>query len=99
MLDCEAGVERAVRARVTAAWKRWREISSLLVNRNIGLRSRGGVYEACVRSALLYGAETWALTGRLVDVLRNCDRRMLRHMAGVRWQDGRSSDEVAKMWG
>ena len=23
VLDCEAGVERAVRARVTAAWKRW----------------------------------------------------------------------------
>ena len=62
VLDCEAGVERAVRSRVAIAWARWREISSLLVNHNIGLRSRGRVYEACVRSALLYGAETWALT-------------------------------------
>ena len=26
-----------------------------------------------------------------------CDHRMLRYMAGVRWQDGRSSSEVAKM--
>ena len=69
MLDCEAGVERAVRARVAAAWQRWREVASLLVNRSIGLRSRGNVYKACVRSALLYGAETWALTDRLVDLL------------------------------
>ncbi len=98
VLDCEAGVERGVKARVAAAWGRWREISSLLVNRNIELRSRGRVYEACVRSALLYGAETWALTNRLMEVLR-CDRRMLRYMAGVRWQDGRSSGEVAEMCG
>ncbi len=99
MLDCEAGVERAVRARVAAAWGRWREISSLLVNHNIRLRSRGRVYEACVRSALLYGAETWALMKRLMEVLHSCDRRTLRYMAGVRWQDGRSSGEVAEMCG
>lgn len=52
-----------------------------------------------MRSALLYGAETWALTDRMADVLRSCDRRMLRYMAGVRWQDGRSSEEVAEMCG
>ena len=46
ILDCEAGVERAVRARVAIAWGRWRKISSLLVNRNIDLRIRGRVYEA-----------------------------------------------------
>lgn len=99
VLDCEAGVERVVRARVAAAWGRWRGISSLLVNLNIGLRSRRRVYEACVRAALLYGAETWALTNRLMEVLRSCNRRMLKYMAGVRWQDGRSSGEVAEMCG
>ncbi len=99
VLGCEAGVERAVRVRVAATWGRWREISSLLVNLIIELRSRGRVYEACVRSALLYGAETRALTNRLIEVLRSCDRRMLRYMAGVRWQDGRSSGEVTEMCG
>ena len=43
VLDCEAGVERAVRARVTAAWRRWREMASLVMNRSIGLRTRGRV--------------------------------------------------------
>jgi len=28
VLDCEARLERAVRARVAAAWKKWREIVS-----------------------------------------------------------------------
>ncbi len=89
VLDYEAGVGRAVRVRVAATWGTWQEISNLLVNHNIGLRSRGRLYEACVRSAILYGAETWAMTNRLMEVLRSCDRRMLRYMAGVRWQDGR----------
>ena len=52
-----------------------------------GLRTRGKVNEACVRSALLHRAETWALTSKLMDVLCSCDRRMLRYMVGVRWQD------------
>jgi len=29
VLDCETGLERAVRVRVAAAWKQWREIASL----------------------------------------------------------------------
>lgn len=34
-----------------------------------------------------------------MDVLCRCDRRMLRYVAGVRWQDGKSSNEVAEMCG
>ena len=71
VLDCESGVERAVRARVTAAWRRWREIANLLVNLSIGLGTRGRVYEASVTSSQLYGAETWPLTSRL----HRCDHR------------------------
>ena len=78
--------------RVTAAWRRWQEIVSLLVSHSIGMRTRGRVYGAYMRSAVLYGVETWALASRLMDVLCGpCDCKMLRYMAGVRWQDRRSS--------
>ena len=33
------------------------------------------------------------------DILRKCDRRMLRFMAKVKWQDGVSSEEVARRCG
>ena len=99
MLDCEAGVERSVRARVAAAWGRWRKVSSLVVNRSIDLKTRGRVYVACVRPALLCGTEKWALTDRLMDVLQSGDCKMLRYMAGVKWQDGKSSIEVRDMCG
>ena len=41
VVDCEAGVERAVRAMVAAAWNKWREMVSLLKNRHIPLQIRG----------------------------------------------------------
>ena len=99
VLDCEAGVERSVRARVAVAWKKWREMASLLVNKSIPLKCRGSIYETCIRSAMLYGSETWAMTGRLEDILCRCDRRMLRYMTGVRWQDRTPSEEMARRCG
>ena len=99
VFDCEGGVERAVRGRVAAAWMKWREIASLLLNRGIRLTTRGKVYEACIRSVMLYGAEAWALTDRMAGIIRTCDRKMLRFMTGVRWQDRVPSSEVARRCG
>jgi len=50
-------------------------MASLITNRSIPLTIRvntvnNTVYESCVRSVMLYGAETWALTGKLVVVLK-----------------------------
>jgi hypothetical protein len=99
LLDCEAGLERTVRARVTAAWLSWRKVSSLLVNGGILVKNRSGVYVACIRSVMLYGAESWPLTARLENILRCCYRRMLSYMAGVRWEDSVSSGEMARRCG
>ena len=83
VLDSEGRAERAVRARVAVAIGKWREISGLLLNKDIPLARRGMVFDACIRSVMLYGGETWALIKRLEGVLLGCDRRMLRYMAGV----------------
>ena len=99
LLDSEGSVERSVRMRVTSAWRKWREIASLLINKDIPLRHRGRVYDACVRSVLLYGAESWPMTERVQAILTSCDRRMLRYMAGVSWQDQVSSVQVASRCG
>ena len=96
MLDSEGGAERAVRARVAAPWRKWREISGLLLNKGISLAWRGMVFDACIRSVMLYGGETRALTKRLESVLVGCDHRMLRYIAGVTRGDLVSSEEV---WG
>ena len=95
VLECGGGSERAIRARVGAAWGKWNEIASLLVNKSIPLHHHGKVYEACIRSVMLYGGET----ARLEGILLSCDRRMLRYMAGVTWRDCVRSAEVARRRG
>lgn len=99
VIDAEAGAERAVRARTAAAWKKWREMSSLLTNGGIPLKCRAQVYEMCVRSVLLYGAETWPLTQKLTEQIRGCDRRMMRFMAQVKLKDRIRSEEVERRCG
>ncbi len=53
----------------------------------------------CIRSVMLYGAETWALTRKLMEVLRASDRRIMRYMAGIRWQDMVFSADVVNRYG
>ena len=65
LLDSEGGVERIVRMRVSAAWYKWRNISCLMMNESLPLKNRARVYDACIRSVLLYGAEGWPMTERV----------------------------------
>ena len=45
------------------------------------------VYKACVRSMLMYGAETWAMKAGVFQKLRATKRRMLRMICGVTLKD------------
>ena len=60
-------------------------IVELVCKRCIPLEERAKVYCASVRPALLYAAETWALTERLEKLLASYDHRMLRYMTRVGW--------------
>jgi len=60
------------------------QIGTLLRNKNIAQKCRSEAYEASVRSVMLYGSETWAISNRVESNLRSCDRRMMRYMARVK---------------
>jgi len=65
----------------------------------VPLKIRGSIYKACIRSVLLYGSETWALTKRLEELLRVNDSRMMRYMAGVKWEQRVPNEQVEDMCG
>ena len=98
-ITSDGGSERAVQARISMAWNKWRELASLLRNVHIPLRCRSNVYSACIRSVLLYGAVSWSLTQSLTQRICSCDRRMLRYMSGVSLKDNFPSTEVARRCG
>ena len=99
MLGWEGNAEMSVRVRVASTWIKWKDIAGLLVNRHLPLKSRSKVYNACLRPVLLYGAETWGLSQKMECVLRGCDSRILRYMAGVSLRDRVRSEDVAQRYG
>ena len=85
MISFVRGVESAVRDNISGAWSKWRELASLVVNHSIPLEERTKVYCTCVKPALQYAAEIWALTERMEELLASYDHRMLRYMSKVKW--------------
>ena len=56
-MECEA----AVTARIRIGWIKFRECSELLLEKRFSLNIKARAYQSCVRSAMLYGSETWCL--------------------------------------
>ena len=48
---------------------------------------KGVVYKACVRSMLMYGAETWVMKAGVFKRLRATERRMFRMICRVTLKD------------
>ena len=62
-LNSSGGSEAAVTARTRIGWIKFREGEELLYGRKFSLKMKGKIYQSCVRSAMLYGNETWCLKG------------------------------------
>ena len=99
MLGSERGVERSVITRVGTAWRKFRELLSLLTSRVLSLQVRGRLYEACVRCVMLYGSETWAVKDEDLDRLDRNDMRMIRWMCNTSLKDRKSSGELRSRLG
>ena len=99
MITCESGPGEVAKARIAAAWRKWRDISSLLVNKSIPLKNMARIYCACVRPVMLYGTETRATTKDIETKICRCDQWRLRHMAHARWEDRVTTEEVRRRCG
>ena len=70
MISWYGGASEAVSAIIGSAWKKFRELSGVLVGKqSLSLKQRGKMYQCCVRPVLLYCCETWNLWLR---VRRGC---------------------------
>ena len=93
MISCFGGASEAVSVRIGSAWKKFRELSGVLVGKqSFSFKQLGKIYQCCVRTVLLYCCETWELTVADEMRLRGVERRMIRMMCGVRLVDRVSTD-------
>ena len=57
------------------------------------------VYRSCVRSAMLYGCETWCLRENEMAILRRTERAMVRAMCGAKLMEKKRTEGLMEMLG
>ena len=89
---CYCGASEAVSERIGSVWKKFMELSGVLVGKQgLSLKQRGKIYQCCVRPVLLYCCEARELTVVDEAQLRGVEHRMIR-MCGMRLVDRVSTD-------
>ena len=94
MLGAGGGAETSTVARIRSGWKKFRELLPLLTSRVISHKVKGRLYNACVRSVILYGSETWPLKEEDIQRICRTDNMMVRWICGVTLRDRKSSKEL-----
>jgi hypothetical protein len=66
---------------------KWKQLSSVLCDRKVPVKTKGKVYKTAVRPALLYGSERWAPHKKHYTKLHTTEMKMLRWAGGVTLMD------------
>lgn len=98
-LSAAGGSDVAVAARVRSGWRKFHELAPFLTSRAPNLKMKGQVYAACVRSAMMYGSETWAVRNEHLLKFERTEKDMVRRMCGVRLSDEHRSEDLRKKMG
>ena len=83
-LNASGGSEAAVTARTRIGWIKFRESGEILYGRKSSLKIKRRIYQSCVRSAMLYGSETWCLRENEMANLRRTKKAIMGAMCGVK---------------
>ena len=79
MISCYGGASEAVSARIGSAWKKFRELSGVLVGKQgLSFKQQSKIYQCCVRPVLLYCCEMWKLTVADEARLHGVESHMIR---------------------
>ena len=97
MLSQEGGCEHAILKRIQTGWLKFRELSGVLIGKGMSLKSKGIIYTTCIRPAMLYGSETWAIKIEDIRKMQRSEMRMLRWMTGVSLSERKSIECVKSM--
>ena len=89
----------AVTARMKIRWIKFKECGELFYGRKFSSKIKGKICRNCLRSAVLYGSETWCLRENEMAILRRTEKAMMRAMRGVKLIEKKRSQELMSLLG
>ena len=98
-VNAGGGCEAALTARARIGWVKFRECGELLNSKRFSLKLKGRVYQSCVRSAMLYGSETWCLRENEMAIFRRTERAMVRAISGAKVMEKKRTEDLMEMLG
>ena len=94
MTDGKGGTEADIKARIGKARAAFTQLGKVCRARKISRKTKLRLFNACVKSVLLYGCETWKTTTSVIKKLQTFLNRCLRTILGVRWMDRVRNEEL-----
>ena len=90
----EGGCRKEVELRISKAWNKWRELTGVLCDKKMPCKLKVLIYKTSIRPTLLYGNETWPITGHLSDKMASCEIRMVRYCLGISLEEHRRNEDI-----
>jgi hypothetical protein len=72
----------ALQSNLKKAREKWSRIGRILSSEKADPRTMATFYKAIIQAVLLFGAESWVLSNRMMKPLRSFHRRCARHITG-----------------
>ena len=94
----EGGSEEALRARVSAVWGKWRDLSGVISDKKMPRKVKIKLYMTVIRPVLLYGAECWTVR-KEEQIIEKTEMRMLRRIRDVTLRDKVKKLDIRKELG
>ena len=75
---------------------KFRELSDLLIEKGMSLKSKGIIYTTCIRLVILHDSDTWPIKVEDIRIMQS-EMRMLRWMERVSLSESKSNECVRSM--
>ena len=99
VLEEKGGCSKSVRARIGKAWQKWREVTGIICDKRMSLKTKASIYKSVIRPVLLYGTESAALRREEERRLEVTEMRMLRNICRISLQEHRRNYDIRKLAG
>jgi len=84
MFSVDGDADAAVEVKIQTEWNKFRQLVSLLTNKDISLIMTGTLYSSRVQSSMLHGSETWRVRKENEVGLQQAEMRVVRWMCGIK---------------